>query len=247
MNYQKIYDKIINRAHNRLIEGYTEKHHVIPKCMGGTDHPENLVLLTAEEHYIAHLLLVKIYPTNRSLWYAANMMANRNNKVYAWTRKKHAAIVSADRKGTKSSAETKKKISAATRGQNNPMYGRHHTEETKEKIRKACLNRLPELYEQIANSRRGKLHSEETKQLMKKIIANKREADPVGFSEAQRKRASNPKKKKDGYFKPKSAEHAKNISLAALQRPRVACEHCGKKITVANIKNHMKVHKNDSI
>ena len=60
MNYQKIYNKLINRAKNRNIMGYVEKHHIIPKCLGGEDCKTNLVNLTPEEHYLAHQLLVKI-------------------------------------------------------------------------------------------------------------------------------------------------------------------------------------------
>jgi len=191
MNYQKIYKKIINRAKKRILEGYVEKHHIIPRCLGGSDQKDNLVELTAEEHYIAHLLLVKMYPQNKSLWYAANMMANRNNKTYAWTRKHHAIVVSKDKTGFK------------------------HREDTKEKMRNAILER--------------------------------RKNNEEEYIKEQRRRALTPKKKKDGYFKPKSEQHAKNISCAALKRPRVSCEHCGKQITIANIKNHMKVHKNVSV
>jgi hypothetical protein len=73
-----------------LHNGYTEKHHIIPKCLGGSDEQSNLVNLTPEEHYIAHQLLVKIYPNSDSLVYAACMMIpNRpNNKLYGWLRRK---------------------------------------------------------------------------------------------------------------------------------------------------------------
>lgn len=37
-------------------EEYYESHHIIPRCMGGTEE----VLLTAKEHYIAHLLLCRM-------------------------------------------------------------------------------------------------------------------------------------------------------------------------------------------
>lgn len=94
MDYKKHYDLLINRAKNRLLETYTEKHHIIPRCMGGNNLPENLVRLTPEEHYIAHQLLVKIYPDNLKLLHAANMMAVsnnkqvRNNKRYGWLKRR---------------------------------------------------------------------------------------------------------------------------------------------------------------
>ena len=100
MNYERIYTKLIGRAKNRKFEGYTEKHHIIPKCMGGTDESENLVDLMPEEHYVAHQLLVKMYPDNVSLIYAANMMCvssgriARNNKFYGWLRRKFSLAAS---------------------------------------------------------------------------------------------------------------------------------------------------------
>lgn len=92
MNYKKIYDNLVFRGKSRLLDTYTEIHHIIPKCMGGTGDPKNLVALTPEEHYVAHQLLVKIYPKNNALFVAASMMAvNRpSNKLYGWIRRKHS-------------------------------------------------------------------------------------------------------------------------------------------------------------
>ena len=64
MNYKKIYNALIERAQNRIIDGYAEKHHIIPRCMNGTDDKENIVELTPEEHFVAHQLLVKILPVS---------------------------------------------------------------------------------------------------------------------------------------------------------------------------------------
>ena len=38
---------------------YSEKHHILPRSLGGDDHPDNIVSLTAREHFIVHLLLTK--------------------------------------------------------------------------------------------------------------------------------------------------------------------------------------------
>lgn len=95
MNYKKIYDSIIDRAKNREFCGYTEKHHIIPRCMGGGDEESNLVRLTPEEHYVCHQLLVKLYPGNVKLVYAIQAMSMsgptkaRSNKVYAWLKKRY--------------------------------------------------------------------------------------------------------------------------------------------------------------
>jgi hypothetical protein len=97
MNYKKIYDSIIDRAKIRNLEEYSELHHIIPKCIGGNNSKNNLVKLTPEEHYVAHQLLVKIYPNNNGLIKAALMMTvfndnhrRVNNKLFGWLRRKYS-------------------------------------------------------------------------------------------------------------------------------------------------------------
>lgn len=98
MNYQKHYDLLVIKARSRLIEGYVEKHHIIPKCLGGSDEIDNLVILTSEEHFLAHLLLTKIYPNEPKLLFAVKMMTLKNpknrrgNKMYGWLRKKYDSV-----------------------------------------------------------------------------------------------------------------------------------------------------------
>lgn len=104
MNYRKIYDSLIKRARTRILECYTETHHVIPICMNGPDTSKNKVELTPEEHYVAHQLLVKLHPKNNKLIFAAHMMCcgRPNNKLYGWLRRKHAiAVAKIDRAGRK--------------------------------------------------------------------------------------------------------------------------------------------------
>lgn len=55
--YSKWYFNIINTAKTRLILGYTETHHILPKSLGGSDTRDNLVRLTAKEHFVCHRLL----------------------------------------------------------------------------------------------------------------------------------------------------------------------------------------------
>lgn len=100
MDYKKHYERLITRAKHRNIEGYTEKHHILPRCMDGTNDKGNLVALTAREHFIAHILLVKVYPKEYKLIFAVNAMCcfkeNRDcskNRMYGWLRKRHAAAV----------------------------------------------------------------------------------------------------------------------------------------------------------
>ena len=63
MDYKKVYDALMEKRRSNPVPNneYVERHHIVPKSEGGSDDSENLVRLTAREHYIAHLLLAKIY------------------------------------------------------------------------------------------------------------------------------------------------------------------------------------------
>jgi hypothetical protein len=106
MDYKKIYNNLIERARDReYVLGYYESHHIIPRCMGGTNDKENLVNLTPEEHYVAHQLLTKIYPNNHKLVNAAVMMIpNRpSNKLYGWLKRRLSITKSFQQTGKKNS------------------------------------------------------------------------------------------------------------------------------------------------
>ena len=64
MNYKWHYDKLIETRkllNRRKEDKYYELHHIIPKCKGGDNKKENLILLTAREHFLAHWLLWRIH------------------------------------------------------------------------------------------------------------------------------------------------------------------------------------------
>lgn len=112
MDYLSHYNRLIQRGKTRVISEYTESHHITPRCLGGRDGNDNIVKLTPREHYIAHLLLVKMYPTNNKLIFAANMMTvgsrlnNRDmslNRTYGWLRKKFATMMSELQSGVNNS------------------------------------------------------------------------------------------------------------------------------------------------
>jgi hypothetical protein len=109
LNYQKHYNLLINRAKNRYITEYTENHHILPKCIGGSNNKSNLVRLTPEEHFVAHQLLVKIYPNCVGLIRAASRMTVssyknvRNNKLYGWLRRRFAKAMSKTQLGSRNS------------------------------------------------------------------------------------------------------------------------------------------------
>ena len=88
MNYQRLYDNIINAAKCKSYDLYTEKHHIIPKCLGGSNVKDNLVVLSYREHFLCHWILCKIYPNDVYLKFAfAKMLqspSQMNRKVNSW-------------------------------------------------------------------------------------------------------------------------------------------------------------------
>ncbi len=165
MDYSKIYNSIVTRGKNRIITEYTERHHIVPRCMNGDDSPENLVDLTPEEHYLCHLLLCKMYPGNRKLLFSAMYMTTgsmtntgkRSNKAYGWLRREYSESMKGDnnpnrknpeiqkkaakkRLGSKRTEETKARMSVAQKG-------RTFSEETKMKMSLSAKCRPPVSYE----------------------------------------------------------------------------------------------------
>jgi hypothetical protein len=105
MDYVKHYNLLVEKAkHRNCLSEYKEKHHIVPRCMGGSNKSHNLVELTAREHYIAHLLLAKIY--GGKLWHAVNLMNNfkkyskSKNRSYEKARIEHSKLVSEQNKRT---------------------------------------------------------------------------------------------------------------------------------------------------
>jgi hypothetical protein len=79
MNYFLAYQRLIAKAKARVCpEGYVERHHVLPKALGGTDDSSNLVALTAREHFVAHVLLAKIH--GGIMWQAVIVMKGGKNR-----------------------------------------------------------------------------------------------------------------------------------------------------------------------
>lgn len=182
MNYKKIYEQLIKRRKITPIEGYKERHHIIPKCMGGVNNKTNLVSLTAREHYIAHALLCKIYPQNKGLWYAFHCMIDgwinnrqqRNYKVssriYEWGKINYAKVVSDMNSGktpwnkglkgvcSQWNEEQRKEISRRNSGSGNGMYGRKQSDKCKEINSKIHKGRKypPEI--RFKNKKKGKDH-----------------------------------------------------------------------------------------
>jgi hypothetical protein len=203
MNYTKIYNQLMERAKGRKPEkgGYYESHHIIPTCMGGSNDKSNKVKLTYREHFIAHWLLHRANPTNKSLAASFHIMAfgtswrnARKERGNEWTpssRQLEEAKMSKvmERRGTKHSEETRRKISESNKGKVGGRAGVKMSEESKEKMRLAKLGkkRSDEVKKRIsegkkkqvptgpANHRYGTKHTEETKAKLRAARARRDE------------------------------------------------------------------------
>lgn len=128
--YTRWYYNIIQRAKTREISGYIERHHIIPKSLGGNNSKDNLVDLTAREHFICHWLLTKMVSgvSKQKMVYALHAMLHlkldqryKNSVAYQRNKIEAAAYRSQARKGT-------------LRGEQNYNYGKQWTAEQKARM-----------------------------------------------------------------------------------------------------------------
>lgn len=135
--YTKFYNSIVLRAQTRLIDEYFERHHIIPKSLGGSNDKNNLVKLTAREHFICHLLLTKMTTgsAKKKMTLAVFKMLGKgkrissytkiNSKIYEKLRIDVSKIISQQKKGCKQpprSLEARKNYSQSKTGKLNPNF-----------------------------------------------------------------------------------------------------------------------------
>jgi 5-methylcytosine-specific restriction endonuclease McrA len=137
--YTNWYYSIINSAKVRIISGYSESHHIIPKSLGGSNLQDNLVKLTAREHFICHRLLTHMTTgdNRKKMLYALGRFIQCNSiQERRFTARQYEIIrkaISEARTGNKHSAETKQKISKKRKGKfpwNKGLTGIVHSEES---------------------------------------------------------------------------------------------------------------------
>ena len=166
MDYKKVYNQLIEYAKQNPPTKYKEQHHIVPKAEGGSDDKSNLVRLSARQHYIAHLLLAKIYDDVKM--HRAVLMMQSISKCHKRNFKFNSRLYEAIRK------EYSKKIS----GENHWNYGKPAwnkgitlSDEHKEKIRKALTGR--HLQESTKEKLRSKTHTNEWKTKMSEKMSGK--------------------------------------------------------------------------
>jgi len=158
MNYQKIYNDLIESARLRvlvpLLNLYVEKHHIVPKSIGGSDDTSNIVLLTAREHFVAHWLLHIIYkhsPQSGKMAAAFHSMCQLNK----WGKRYYHS----------------RGFEIARKAKSESMIGVAKSPEHKEKLAKANKLRSQNLEwrKKISESSKGKKHGPMSDQHRKKI------------------------------------------------------------------------------
>jgi len=188
MNYEKIYNQIIDRAKGRVLEGYKERHHILPKCMGGSNSKENLVDLTAREHYLCHWLLTKIYTKNRKLAYAFWFMSHQlNNKNQERGYKVSSRTYQESVQNLKMTEEHKEKIRATRIGKKTIVHP--ETKEMKYVLREDLQSWLAKGWENTNYKKGTKITvSEEGR----RSLAEARKRDQIGKVGLQAKASKGP-------------------------------------------------------
>jgi hypothetical protein len=167
--YSRVYYNIINRAKTRNLgkEIYTEKHHIIPKSLGGANSKDNLVVLTAKEHFVCHMILPRITQGKfkRKMIYAAWRLCQAgrpdqeryvpSSRIYAILKEQRAKLLRAvsgpahhlyGKKTGRTSAdftdEWRKNISEAAKGRVAWNKGIPRSQEVKDAVSRANKGRV---------------------------------------------------------------------------------------------------------
>ena len=165
--YNEFINSILNtRGRFNCGNEYCERHHIVPKCLGGDNGTENLIDLYAREHFIAHKLLAQENPENEKLicaWWRMCNIKNKRDELYEPTPEEYE-------EARKCFAQM---ASQRMMGENNPNYGKSKnkgksfTEEHKKKlsdVRKGKYTGEKNHRFGKPSAMRGKCHSDETRQ-----------------------------------------------------------------------------------
>ena len=229
--YETWYATITENAKQRTLESYTETHHIIPRSLGGQDTKDNLVDLTAREHFVCHWLLTKIYPTGEEHWKMLNalrmMRAEKSGqhryntkitgRVYARLKEEYSILQSEKNKGA-----------------GNGFYGKQHTEKAKRRISEANTGRkqtAEEKQKQI-ESQTGKKRdsfSEEWKENLSKNHKSKQPGFDGAIKEETRKKIGD---KIRGRKQTEEEKRARGLANLGKIKPKKLCPHCQQLIAV---------------
>jgi len=232
--YSKTYFAITFNAKQRINEGYTELHHIIPQSMGGSNDKDNLVELTAREHFICHWLLIKMTEgKDRSkMLYALNGMKAENRYQQRYNTKITARVYETYR------IEHAENHSNTMKGRPAKNKGRSMSEEQKQLLReKAKANHASgKVYSEESQKKRlskmiGYTHSEETRQ--KQSLASKGKLKGPMSEEEKLKRSV----KQKGVAKVKT--HGANVANAVLGNISINKDNIEKKVKKDTLQSYL--------
>ena len=151
MNYKKIYEDLIQKWIDlkdspKDESRYYERHHIVPKCIGGTDEESNIVPMFARDHMVAHMLLALIYPNERDLAFA--VVALSMSSKFTEGRKNEV-------KGTSGKLFEffRKRANELSKGKSLSTLHRNNLKKPKPSLRK---NRPESVGQKISKGKRGK-------------------------------------------------------------------------------------------
>jgi hypothetical protein len=231
--YSKLYYKITSNAKQRIAAGYTELHHIVPQSLGGNNDKENLVNLTAREHFICHWLLIKMTEgKDRSkMLYALNGMKAENRYQERYHTKITARVYETYR------IEHAKNHSTVMKSKNLIPWnkgGATLTDEQRKRISDAAKNRKPMTAEARAKGnekRRGQKRTDETKRLMS--LASKGKLK-VPMSEEEKLKRSLTQK---GI--PKVKTHGENVAKANIGNISINKDNTEKKVKKDTLQSYL--------
>lgn len=237
--YSKLYHRITSTAKQRITKGYFERHHIIPQSMGGSNDIENLVDLTAREHFICHWLLIKMTEgEDRSkMLYALNGMKAENRYQERYHTKITARVYEKYRK------EHAENHSKRMKGRPAWNKGRKLEGEELEEHRERTRNRKIDPIKQAEGQQKrivkmlGTKQSEETK-LKKSLALKGKSKGPMSEEQKQVRSIKQKGVPKPEGFGDKVAERMKKefSENNPNRRPDLqkTCEHCGKTVGPSN-------------
>jgi hypothetical protein len=231
--YSKLYYKITSNAKQRTTEGYTELHHIIPQSMGGSNDKENLVELTAREHFICHWLLIKMTEgKDRSkMLYALNGMKAENRYQQRYHTKITARVYEKYRiEHAHNHSETMKGKPAWNKGR---MLEGIELEEHRERTRNRKIDPVKQALGQQKRVEKikGQKRTDETKRLMS--LASK--GKPKGPMSEEQKQARSITM--TGQKKTKS--HATNVANAVLGNISINKDNIEKKVKKDTLQSYL--------
>ena len=175
MNYARVYEQLIEKRRRIPLsknEGYCERHHYIPRCVGGGNESWNIVNLTAKEHFIAHHLLCKIHPSNVKLLNAFIAMCTKTTH-----QRRHIHI------SAKRYAQLKREYGEARRRMYKLMPEDARAQR-RQNIKAGCARRTPEQKARI-KSKRAKYFATLTAEEKEFIAAKRRRTVASRSKDAQ--------------------------------------------------------------